>query len=183
MAIYTKTGDKGDTSLANMERVSKGTLRLEVYGTADELNAWVGALRAQNTEQDIDANLLWIQNRLFNLGALLSLAPGDWIAEPDVMRLEQWIDEMQAVVPPMRCFVLPAGSENIARAHLCRTVTRRLERLMVRLQAEHLPSDMQPQETSDIALRFVNRLSDYFFVLSRYLAHLSGIADTAWSKE
>lgn len=180
MAIYTKTGDKGETSLANMERVSKASLRLETYGTADELNAWVGVLRASVAGQPaIDEMLLWVQNRLFNLGAALSQAPGEWMTDADAHRLEQWIDEMQAAVPPQHCFVLPAGSEGIARAHVCRTVTRRLERLMVRLQAD----ERQDITGTGEQLRFVNRLSDFFFVLSRYIAHLSGIEDVPWSKE
>ena len=113
MSIYTKTGDKGDTSLANMERVSKSSLRLEAYGTADELNAFVGALRALNVPA-VDNRLLWIQHKLFNVGAALSLASGMWIEADDVAQIEHWIDEMQNKLPPQRCFILPAGNQQVA---------------------------------------------------------------------
>ncbi len=183
MPIYTKTGDKGETSLANMQRVSKASPRLEAYGTADELNAWVGLLRAQLSTlhaqlSSLNAQLQWAQNRLFNIGAALSLAEGEWLKEEEVLQLERWIDAMQAELPPMRCFILPTGSEAIATAHVCRTITRRLERLVVALQetAENKSAD-------DICLRFINRLSDYFFTLARYIAYLSDIPDVPWSKE
>ena len=179
MSIYTKTGDKGDTSLANMERVSKSSLRLEAYGTADELNAFVGALRALNVPA-VDNRLLWIQHKLFNVGAALSLASGMWIEADDVAQIEHWIDEMQNKLPPQRCFILPAGNEQVALAHICRTTTRRLERDIVRLQATE--SVLQDTQAEAELLRFVNRLSDYFFVLSRYLAFLNHIPDTPWEK-
>ena len=148
MAIYTKTGDKGETSLANGQRVSKTDARLEAYGTVDELNSWVGLLRVQSTDRlaQVDEQLAWIQNKLFNLGALLSAAPGEWISEADVTQLEQWIDAMQAVVPPMRAFILPAGGEAVCRCHVCRTICRRAERRMLEAQS------------NEIALKFVNRL-------------------------
>ena len=130
MSIYTKTGDAGQTSLADNQRVSKADHRLEAYGTADELNAWVGMLRAAlvqlSAHQNSDAQLLWIQNKLFNLGASLSAAPGEWLTEDDTRQLEHWIDDMQALLPPLRAFILPAGSETVARCHVCRTITRRL---------------------------------------------------------
>lgn len=179
MSIYTKTGDKGDTSLANMERVSKSSLRLEAYGTADELNAFVGALRALHLPA-ADKQLLWLQHKLFNIGAALSLAPGLWIDASDVAQVERWIDDMQSEMPPQRCFILPAGNEQVACAHICRTTTRRLERDIVRLQVAE--TVLQDTQTEAELLRFVNRLSDYFFVLSRYLAFLNHIPDTPWEK-
>lgn len=186
MSIYTKTGDRGETSLANMQRVSKASVRLQTYGTADELNAWVGMLRARCQLFDClqqtcigDATmadmLCWIQNRLFNVGSALSLAKGEWITATDVAQIERWIDGMQAALPPLRSFILPAGNETICTAHLCRTVTRRLERLVVEL------IDTQTATTQEEELlQFINRLSDYFFVLARYMGHLSGVADEAW---
>ena len=194
MPIYTKTGDNGETSLANMKRVSKASMRLETYGTADELNAWVGMLRAQCQKQEglaqaklgnscIDDMLRMVQNRLFNVGAALSLAEGEWLKEEDVLLIERWIDSMQAMLPPMRCFILPAGSEAIATAQLCPTVTRRLERLIVALQKEEDMATDGEIISNETILRYINRLSDYFFTLSRYIAYLSDIQDVPWQKE
>ena len=164
--IYTRTGDKGETSLANGQRVSKTDIRIEAYGTVDELNSWVGALRVIVS----DSQLEWVQNKLFDLGAELSEAPGEWITASDVQQLEQWIDAMQERVPKQRAFLLPAGSEAVTRCHICRTVCRRAERRMI---------DAQAGET---ALQFVNRLSDYLFVLSRYVAFGQGEPEQEWKK-
>ena len=164
--IYTKTGDKGQTSLANGQRVAKTDARIEAYGTVDELNSWIGALRVVAEE----AQLEWIQNKLFNLGALLSEAPGEWITEADVKQLETWIDEMQAVVPPQRSFILPCGGEAVSRCHICRTVCRRAERKMIEANAD------------TIAMCFINRLSDYLFVKSRWIAYNNQEEETAWKK-
>lgn len=164
--IYTKTGDKGQTSLANGQRVAKTDARIEAYGTVDELNSWIGALRVVAEE----AQLEWIQNKLFNLGALLSEAPGEWITEPDVKQLETWIDEMQAVVPPQRSFILPCGGEAVSRCHICRTVCRRAECKMIEANAD------------TIAMCFINRLSDYLFVKSRWIAYNNQEEETAWKK-
>ena len=173
--IYTKTGDKGETSLANGQRVAKTDARIEAYGTVDELNSWIGLLRAgvQNTDRCADrvqTELQWIQNRLFNLGAALSEAPGEWITDADVQQLEQWIDGMQAVVPPMRAFVLPAGSESVARCHVCRTICRRAERRMIEAKS------------GETERRFVNRLSDYLFVLARFIGFQNGENEEKWQK-
>lgn len=170
--IYTKTGDKGETSLANGQRVPKTDVRIEAYGTVDELNSWVGLLRAQMTNHQLlmtNDQLEWIQNRLFDLGASLSLAPGEWIVESDVLQLEQWIDAMQAQLPRQTAFLLPAGSETVCRCHLCRTVCRRAERLMVEC-------------ASTTELKWINRLSDYLFVLSRFIGHQNGEKMAIWQK-
>lgn len=164
--IYTKTGDKGQTSLANGQRVAKTDARIEAYGTVDELNSWIGALRVLAE----DVQLEWIQNKLFNLGALLSEAPGEWITDEDVKQLEAWIDEMQAVVPPQRSFILPCGGEAVSRCHICRTVCRRAERKMIEANAD------------TIAMCFINRLSDYLFVKSRWIAFNNQEEETAWKK-
>lgn len=176
MAIYTKTGDRGQTSLATGERVSKTDLRLEAYGTADELNSWIGLLRAAVSIQPSDfsaqdAQLEWVQQRLFNIGAALSGAPGEWINEEDVHELEQWIDRMLEEAPLVRAFVLPAGSEQVARAHVCRTVTRRLERRILAME-----------ETDQWIVQYVNRLSDYLFVLAEYFARKGGEKPQIWEK-
>ena len=185
--IYTKTGDNGTTSLASGERVSKTDLRIEAYGTADELNSFFGWLRAlleqvgaqlplTEPQRDVTAHIRQlgvVQNKLFNLGALLSCAPGEWITDADVADVEHWIDALQAELPPQHAFILPAGSEAIAAAHICRTVTRRLERQMVRLASEsEFPA----------ALRWVNRLSDYCFVLARKCAVLQTKTPIEWKK-
>lgn len=164
--IYTKTGDKGQTSLANGQRVAKTDARIEAYGTVDELNSWIGALRVVAEEVQLE----WIQNKLFNLGALLSEAPGEWITDEDVKQLEAWIDEMQAVVPPQRSFILPCGGEAVSRCHICRTVCRRAERKMIEANAD------------TIAMCFINRLSDYLFVKSRWIAYNNQEEETAWKK-
>lgn len=168
MSIYTKTGDGGTTSLASGARVPKTDLRLEAYGTADELNSFIGLLCAKT---DVATDWLrWIQNRLFNLGAALSDAPGDWIVADDALQLEHWIDLMQQELPPLRAFILPSGSELVSLCHVCRTITRRLERRMVEMNA------------SSDQLIFVNRLSDFFFVLSRKMAKMEKIEHILWKK-
>ena len=179
--IYTKTGDKGTTSLASGERVAKTDVRIEAYGTVDELNSWIGLLRAglrdngQRTmdkgQAAVDEQLEWIQNKLFNLGALLSEAPGEWITESDVAQLEHWIDAMQAVVPAQRAFILPACGEAVCRCHVCRTICRRAERRMIEAQSD------------EIALKWINRLSDYLFVLSRLLGYQNDEKEAVWHKE
>ena len=173
--IYTKTGDKGETSLASGARVPKTDVRIEAYGTVDELNSWIGLLRAgvQGSDpwmEDVHNQLEWIQNRLFNLGAALSEAPGKWIGETDVTQLEQWIDAMQTVVPKQHAFVLPAGGEAVCRCHICRTICRRAERKMI------------ASETPKTELKCINRLSDYLFVLSRYLAFKNDEKEAIWRK-
>ena len=173
MAIYTKTGDKGETSLANGERISKADARIEAYGTVDELNSWVGLLRAGMhmegfEDKELQADLQWIQNKLFNLGAELSQAPGEWILADDIRTLESWIDEMQAIVPKQKAFILPMGSESVCRCHICRTVCRRCERKMIESNANLT------------LLQYINRLSDFLFVLARYICHLAGEKEYAW---
>ena len=196
--IYTKTGDKGTTSFANGNRVSKSDLQIETYGTADELNSYFGWLSALLTEiggqlpvdeplSDVTVHvqqLGTVQNRLFNLGAMLSCAPGEWITDDDVREVELWIDAIQAELPPQHAFILPAGSEAIAAAHICRTVTRRLERLMVRL-GEQLAQEADETDLDAqlmIALRWVNRLSDYCFVLARKCTILQKKSPVEWKK-
>lgn len=174
MAIYTKTGDKGTTALANGERVSKTDVRIEAYGTVDELNSWLGLLDASlsgDRRGDIHEQILWVQNKLFNLGAGLSEAPGEWILEEDVHQLEEWIDAMQNEVPKQNCFLLPTGSESVCRCHVGRTICRRAERRMIDAQAE------------ERYVRFINRLSDFLFVLARYITFVRKESETGWKKE
>ena len=169
MKIYTKTGDKGQTSLATGQRVSKTDKRIEAYGTADELNSFVGLLRVQLPENE---ELSWIQNRLFDLGACLAGATLR-IEDDDIAQIERWIDRMQDQVPALKAFVLPAGNEATCRAHVCRTVARRLERAMLAYDNH----DKWQKE-----LMFVNRLSDYFFVLARYASFCANVSEEVWKK-
>ena len=169
MKIYTKTGDKGQTSLATGQRVSKTDKRIEAYGTADERNSFVGLLRVQLPENE---ELSWIQNRLFDLGACLAGATLR-IEDDDIAQIERWIDRMQDQVPPLKAFVLPAGNEATCRAHVCRTVARRLERAM-------LACDNHDKWQKE--LMFVNRLSDYFFVLARYASFCANVSEEVWKK-
>lgn len=178
MKIYTKTGDTGQTSLASGQRVSKSDDRIEAYGTADELNSFVGLLRSrmENMPSE-DAQLEWIQNKLFNIGAYLACAEGEWIVPEDVAQLEQWIDAMQADLPPMKGFVLPAGNETVSLCHICRTVTRRLERRMMVIEDEKFDKSKNNE-----IFKFVNRLSDFWFVFARKCGKNAGISLFLWKK-
>lgn len=174
MKIYTKTGDKGTTCLATGERISKTDLRIEAYGTADELNSLVGWVRVALPQQAAkeDNQLAYIQNRLFDLGA--RLAGAELTEDPNLIpSLEQWMDEMQATLPESHVFILPAGNEIVTRCHIARTVTRRLERCMLRLE---------PSQVSESDIIFINRLSDYFFLLSKTLGQLTSAPVCPWKK-
>ena len=173
--MYTKTGDKGETSLANGERISKADARIEAYGTVDELNSWVGLLRAGMQKEgfedkELQAELQWIQNKLFNLGAELSQAPGEWISVSDVQQVEKWIDTLQAEVPKQRAFILPSGNETMTRCHVCRTICRRAERRMIALGCQ------------DEAMQLMNRISDYLFVFARYVGHRMNVVEETWNR-
>jgi cob(I)alamin adenosyltransferase len=181
--IYTRTGDAGTTALGSGERVPKHALRIAAYGTVDETNAQVGMARVHLGAGDpgLDGKLVRIQNDLFDLGADLCVPARGRKPEPEplriseaqVKRLEEEIDEMNAELHSLRSFVLPGGAPAAAALHVARTVCRRAERLMVELAAE-------PNEpVSEPALKYVNRLSDYFFVASRYVND-RGESDVLW---
>jgi cob(I)alamin adenosyltransferase len=165
-SVYTKTGDKGTTSLVGGKRVEKSHVRLEAYGDTDELNSFVGFL-VQEIDDPHDLEILsYIQHRLFAVGSYLAteteaMPPkaASIITEKDIALLESEMDRMDSELPPLRQFVLPGGSESAARAHICRTVCRRTERRIYCVKNE-FPVD-------DQVLMFVNRLSDYFFLLAR----------------
>lgn len=180
--IYTRGGDKGETSLGNGARVPKDSLRVRAFGAVDETNACIGLARL-HTSGEADAMLARIQNDLFDLGADLC-TPGDGFAEGDdtggtalrvtgvqVARLESEIDEMNGDLAPLSSFVLPGGSAAAAHLHLARTVTRRAERLMIAL--------METEPVNPRAIEFVNRLSDHLFVLARHLND-KGRKDVLW---
>jgi cob(I)alamin adenosyltransferase len=165
-SVYTKTGDSGKTSLAGGVRVSKTHVRLEAYGTVDELNSFVGWLSCAINESEHRRFLLFVQGKLFSVGGYLATETESkqpkaaaTISESDIARIEAEIDKIDSQLPPLRKFVLPGGNETASRAHICRTITRRVERLVYRV-AESYPVD-------DEVLIFLNRLSDYFFVLAR----------------
>jgi cob(I)alamin adenosyltransferase len=181
--IYTRSGDAGTTALGSGERVAKHALRIAAYGTVDETNASVGvaSVHLAGDDSGLDAMLLRIQNDLFDLGADLCVPDrGEKLGhEPlrindaQVERLEQEIDQMNAELEPLRSFVLPGGNPAAAALHVARTISRRAERLMVELAA-------MPDETvSAPALKYINRLSDFFFVASRY-ANDRGKSDVLW---
>jgi cob(I)alamin adenosyltransferase len=178
--IYTKTGDAGETALGNGARVAKYVPRVQAYGTVDETNATVGLARLHATGE-VDAALARIQNDLFDLGADLCrpemAKDGEAgytvlrMVEAQVSRLESEIDAMNDALEPLRSFVLPGGSALAAHLHLCRTVSRRAERLVVELATM--------EEVNEWAVKYLNRLSDWFFVASR-IANDDGRADVLW---
>ncbi len=184
--IYTRSGDAGATALTTGERVPKNHPRLEAYGTLDELNSYTGRLAVLCAASDMPdkvksvvSELEVIQSTLFNLGTLMATPAGQgWPGMPvldltDVEGLEKRIDSFNEELPALSSFVLPGGNLASAEAHVCRTVCRRLERLMVAL-----PSQEVPVET--VWLSYVNRLSDYYFVLSRWLCHACGVPEVLW---
>ena len=181
MKIYTKTGDKGDTSLAVGGRVRKSNKRLDAYGTADELNSYVGWLRAKIVAESpiwhivVEEQLGWVQNRLFDIGAILAGAPME-VQEDTVCQLEKWIDDMQKELPELREFILPGGNEVVSVCHVCRTVTRRLERCVVEW------CDSENEVLPEKVVCFVNRLSDYWFVLARWIGKKEQIKPIVWKK-
>lgn len=181
MKVYTKTGDKGTTSLATGERVSKSDLRLAAYGTADELNSFIGLLRSKVQDlQEIDLFLDYIQNKMFNLGAELAGCEGVGITAEDVLRMEETIDMYSADLPVVHAFILPGGNERISLCHVCRTITRRLEREMVVLKER--VEMTKNNEIGENSMIFVNRLSDFFFILAKKIAKNDKCEHFLWKK-
>lgn len=177
MKIYTKTGDQGTTSLFGGKRVSKAELRIETYGTLDELNSYLGVVRDQEVNKKRTEILVEIQDRLFTIGSLLATEPGSNVKIPslkevDVQFLENEIDRMDESLPPMRSFVLPGGHQSVSFCHVARTVCRRVERLAIRLNSE--------QPIDPLIIKYLNRLSDYLFVLCRKMSAELGAEETPW---
>lgn len=178
--IYTKTGDKGSTSLIGGVRVPKNHIRIESYGTVDELNSYLGMVR--DTANDVIVNewLREIQDRLFTIGSVLATDPGKEVKmklpdvhDTDVIWLEQKIDEMNETLPEMRSFILPGGQLAASTTHVARCVCRRAERICVGMQ-------QQEEVVPEIIVRYLNRLSDFLFVLARHISHINGVEDTPW---
>ncbi|MBL56518.1 MAG: ATP:cob(I)alamin adenosyltransferase [Flavobacteriales bacterium] len=178
MKIYTKTGDSGETSLLGGTRVSKAELQIESYGTVDELNAYIGLIRDQITQDSIYLELIEIQDRLFTIGSHLandqekSKIKLPNIVEEDIERLEKQIDTMNHLIPPMRAFILPGGHTHVSHLHIARCICRRAERKIVQLNHKW--------EIDPSILKYMNRLSDYLFVLSRKLSKDLGVKEIEW---
>lgn len=178
MKVYTKKGDEGKTGLIGGTRILKSSLRIEAYGTVDELNSYIGLLRDYLTDQKSIEQLLVIQDRLFTLGSHLAADPEKSkmklpeILDSDVEILEKWIDEMDAQLEPMKSFVLPGGHPTVSICHVARCVCRRAERITVDLS--------QNEKINFLILKYLNRLSDYLFVLSRYLVKQLNVEETPW---
>lgn len=180
MKIYTKTGDKGTTSLIGGTKVSKAHLRIEAYGTVDELNSYIGLCKDLLTDNNSRTILQEIQDRLFTIGSALACDPEKEmkmkipdLKEEDVSLLEKEMDAMNDTLPAMKSFILPGGHPSISHLHIARCVCRRAERCCVRLELEK-------NEVAPIIPKYLNRLSDYLFVLARYTGHLLNIADIPW---
>ena len=178
--IYTKTGDGGDTSLIGGTKVPKNDLRIETYGTVDELNSWIGMVSDQLTDTDSKKTLATVQDRLFTIGSALATdrskevkmqLPG--LHDEDVLSLEQEIDRMTGLLPEMKSFILPGGHPAVSSLHIARCVCRRAERLCVGMLEHEL-------FVPPLVIRYLNRLSDYLFTLARFTGQLMGVAEILW---
>ena len=178
--IYTRTGDDGTTSLVGGKRVSKTDPRLEAYGTIDELNSFIGLmLSVMDGNAESADNINWIQQKLFNIGGCLATDTASFqlpdsckVLQPDVEQLEQMIDALQEGLPQQRSFILPGGTQAASYAHVARTVCRRAERQILALpDSAKAPSEL---------LQFINRLSDYLFVLARRINFFAGVPEKKW---
>jgi cob(I)alamin adenosyltransferase len=180
LKIYTKTGDGGKTSLLGGTKVPKNHARIESYGNTDELNSFLGFLNDQIRDKETNLFLKQIQDRLFIIGSMLAMdtkkksaIPIPILHEADVLQLEKKIDEMDKELPPMKSFVLPGGHPLVSTAHICRTVCRRAERSVVSLQ-------IIGEIVDPVIIKYLNRLSDYFFMLARWLAKMNHAEEILW---
>lgn len=178
MKIYTKTGDAGETSLFGGSRVSKSSLRIESYGTVDELNSWIGLLRDSMDDEQMRSLLKAIQDRLFTLGAMLAADPKKPklkkpdLHERDIVLLENEIDRMNKSLQPLKVFILPGGHPVVSYCHIARCVCRRAERLVVALSGK--------EKIEPIGLKYLNRLSDFLFVLARWMGKKLNAEEIPW---
>jgi cob(I)alamin adenosyltransferase len=178
--ITTRTGDNGTTGLGDGSRVEKHHLRIQVIGEVDELNSYLGVLLAETLPEKISAALLRIQHDLFDLGGELSIPGFVAIHETHIERLDAWLAEYNAVLPPLKNFVLPSGSRAAALAHVVRTVARRAERSLCALGAATVAEEQNA--VSQAARHYLNRLSDFMFVLARTLNQNAGQGDVLWQQ-
>ena len=178
MKIYTKKGDKGKTGLIGGTRVSKASLRIESYGTVDELNSWLGVIRDGEIKSNYQEQLIEIQDRLFTVGSSLACDPEKSsmkipdLLNKDVQLLEKWMDEMDQELEPMRSFILPGGNQTSSFCHVARCICRKAERNVVVLSENEF--------VTELVLMYLNRLSDYLFVLARKIAKDQGALDHPW---
>jgi len=170
--IYTRTGDKGRTGLGDGSRVDKDCLRVEAFGTVDELNSSIGLLLSSNPSESISSTLTRIQHELFDLGGELCMPGVTLIPESYIDQLESNLDDLNEDLPPLKDFILPGGSESAARCHMARTICRRAERLLVSLAKN--------EDINTASLRYLNRLSDLLFVIARVLARSDGGSEVIW---
>lgn len=173
--IYTRTGDDGTTGLGDGSRTQKDSLRVEAYGTIDELNSSIGVVIACLNDDGIGSVLLDVQHDLFDLGGELCMPDTSLIGDQHTERLERELDRLNAELPPLKDFILPGGSLSAAQAHLARTICRRAERRIIAL-ARH-------EAVNETVLRYLNRLSDLLFVISRTVARSSGTGEILWDRE
>lgn len=178
--IYTKTGDKGTTSLIGGTKVPKNDIRIETYGTIDELNSWIGLINDQLNDEEFKNELKEIQDRLFTIGSSLATDAEKEtkmklpdLHDSDIEFLEKRIDEMTAQLSPMKSFILPGGHVTVSSIHITRCVCRRSERLAVNMQQNELFIDEK-------IIRYLNRLSDYLFTLARFAAKKLGVKEVEW---
>lgn len=178
--IYTKTGDKGATSLIGGTRVSKAHIRIESYGTVDELNSYLGMVNDSCDNKEVTEWLREIQDRLFTLGAELATTTEKEVKmklpdlhDEDVTWLEERIDKMNEILPEMRSFIIPGGNIAASTCHVARCVCRRAERLCVSMNEQNEP-------VPELIIRYLNRLSDFLFTLARYIGHLAGAEELPW---
>ena len=178
LKIYTKTGDKGQTSLLGGTRVPKHNIRIEAYGTVDELNSWIGLLRDSINDKHVGTILIEVQDRLFTMGSSLASDPVKskvkipHLSEDDITIFEKEIDAMDAQLPPMKNFVLPGGHITVSHCHIARCVCRRAERRVIHL-AEN-------EKVDELVVKYLNRLSDYLFMLSRKLTQDLKATEVPW---
>ncbi len=175
--IYTKTGDKGETSLFGGKRLPKHHLRIESYGTVDELNAFIGLIKDSFNNKKTNIVLKEIQDRLFTIGSNLASDPDKDMITPDIKNediilLEKEIDEMEGELAPLKSFILPGGNIAVSHCHLARCVCRRAERRVIALHTE--------EPVPEIIIQYLNRLSDYLFVLGRWVGKETGADEIAW---
>ena len=180
LKIYTKTGDLGKTSLIGGTKVPKSHLRIESYGTIDELNSYIGLVSDHISDEHSKLILKEIQDRLFTVGSSLACDPDKEpsmkipdLKEKDIVLLENEIDTMNEVLTPMKFFILPGGHVAVSTTHIARCVCRRAERLCVNMQEHELFVD-------PLVIKYINRLSDYLFVIARYIGHQFGVDEVAW---
>lgn len=176
--IYTKTGDTGETSLFGGKRLPKSHLRIEAYGTVDELNAYMGLLRDAVDDSTVQQEIKEIQDLLFSIGAALAMEPGqppviEGVQTAHIELLERRMDEMDARLPPLKNFILPGGHHTVSFCHIARCVCRRAERLVVALALE--------EPVDPLLIQYLNRLSDYLFMLARQLGQDLGVEEVVWS--